>query len=155
MWQIATCVVGELRCYRLETALNAIQRFEIDSSGTRRGQILPDMIGGAVTTRALAWAPDRGVSGSAPPNSRRFAPRASAVTTVSRSLLGRSIRYAWRVPWTARHRAGSIACVLVMAPDVLAVVNDNNDPFDTGRHVGVRTPADNEFILVKLAAPLN
>jgi hypothetical protein len=39
--------------------------------------------------------------------------------------------------------------------DVLAVANDNSYPFDTGRHVGVRTPADNELILVKLAAPLN
>jgi glycerophosphoryl diester phosphodiesterase len=49
----------------------------------------------------------------------------------------------------------TIESVLVVAPDVLAVANDNNYPFDTGRHVGVRTPADNELILVKLAAPLN
>lgn len=48
----------------------------------------------------------------------------------------------------------TIESVLVMAPDTLAVANDNNYPFDTGRHVGVRTPADNEMILVKLAAPL-
>jgi hypothetical protein len=31
----------------------------------------------------------------------------------------------------------------------------NNDPFDTGRHVGVHTPADNKIILVKLPTPLN
>lgn len=49
----------------------------------------------------------------------------------------------------------TIERVLVMAPDVLAVANDNNYPFDTGRHAAVRTPADNERILVKLAAPLN
>jgi hypothetical protein len=48
----------------------------------------------------------------------------------------------------------TIESVLVMGPDTLAVANDNNYPFDTGRHVGVRTPADNEMILVKLAAPL-
>jgi len=49
----------------------------------------------------------------------------------------------------------TIESVLVMAPDILAVANDNNYPFDTGRHVSVRTAADNEVILVKLAAPLN
>jgi glycerophosphoryl diester phosphodiesterase len=48
----------------------------------------------------------------------------------------------------------TIESVLVLAPDVLAVANDNNYPFDFGRHVGVHTPADNELILVKLAAPL-
>jgi len=48
----------------------------------------------------------------------------------------------------------TIESVLVMAPDRIAVVNDNNYPFDFGRHVGIRVPADNEFILVKLAAPL-
>ena len=35
-----------------------------------------------------------------------------------------------------------------------AIANDNNYPFDFGRHVGVHTPADNELILVKLPAPL-
>jgi len=49
----------------------------------------------------------------------------------------------------------TIESVLVVAPDILAVANDNNYPFDTGRHVGVHTPADNELILVKLPAPLN
>jgi glycerophosphoryl diester phosphodiesterase len=48
----------------------------------------------------------------------------------------------------------TIESVLVLAPDVVAVANDNNYPFDTGRHVGVKTPADNELILVKLPAPL-
>ena len=49
----------------------------------------------------------------------------------------------------------TIESVLVVAPDVLAVANENNYAFDTGRHVGIRTPADNELILVKLAAPLD
>jgi glycerophosphoryl diester phosphodiesterase len=49
----------------------------------------------------------------------------------------------------------TIESVLVLAPDILAVANDNNYPFDTGRHVGVHTPADNELILVKLPTPLN
>lgn len=48
----------------------------------------------------------------------------------------------------------TIESVLVMAPDVLAIANDNNYPFDFGRHVGVHTPADTELILVKLPAPL-
>jgi glycerophosphoryl diester phosphodiesterase len=49
----------------------------------------------------------------------------------------------------------TIESVLVLAPDLLAIANDNNYPFDFGRHVAIHTPADNELILVKLAAPLN
>jgi len=48
----------------------------------------------------------------------------------------------------------TIESVLVIAPDIIAVMNDNNYPFDFGRHVGTHLPADNELILVKLAAPL-
>ena len=48
----------------------------------------------------------------------------------------------------------TIESVLVLAPNLLAVTNDNNYPFDFGRHVNPRVPADNEFILVKLASPL-
>ena len=43
---------------------------------------------------------------------------------------------------------------LVLAPNLFAVTNDNNYPFDFGRHVGTRVPADNDFILVKLTSPL-
>src|SRR5262249_23369928 len=48
----------------------------------------------------------------------------------------------------------TIESVLVLAPNLIAVTNDNNYPFDFGRHVNPRVPADNEFILVKLASPL-
>ena len=48
----------------------------------------------------------------------------------------------------------TIESVLVLTPSIIAVMNDNNYPFDFGRHVGTRLPADNELILVKLAEPL-
>jgi glycerophosphoryl diester phosphodiesterase len=48
----------------------------------------------------------------------------------------------------------TIESVLVLAPNLLAVMNDNNYPFDFGRHVGTRVPADNELILVKLPSDL-
>jgi glycerophosphoryl diester phosphodiesterase len=48
----------------------------------------------------------------------------------------------------------TIESVLVLAPDLIAVMNDNNYPVDFGRHVGTRTAADNELILIKLASPL-
>jgi glycerophosphoryl diester phosphodiesterase len=48
----------------------------------------------------------------------------------------------------------TIESVVVLGPDRLAVMNDNNYPFDFGRHVGTRLPADNEIILVRLPAPL-
>jgi glycerophosphoryl diester phosphodiesterase len=48
----------------------------------------------------------------------------------------------------------AIESVVVLGPDRLAVMNDNNYPFDFGRHVGTRLPADSEIILVKLPAPL-
>jgi len=48
----------------------------------------------------------------------------------------------------------TIESVLVVAPDTLVIANDNNYPFDFGRHVGTKLPADNEMIVVKLPAPL-
>ena len=48
----------------------------------------------------------------------------------------------------------TIESVLVLAPDIVGVMNDNNYPFDFGRHVGTHLPADNELILVRLPAPL-
>ena len=44
----------------------------------------------------------------------------------------------------------TIETVLVMAPDVIAVINDNNYPFSVGRHVGANLPDDNDFIFIKL-----
>ena len=44
----------------------------------------------------------------------------------------------------------TIESVLVMGPDLLAVVNDNNYPFSIGRHVGAAAPDDMEFILIRL-----
>lgn len=44
--------------------------------------------------------------------------------------------------------------VLVMSPDVIALVNDNNYPFSIGRHVGSKQPDDSDFIFVKLSKPL-
>jgi glycerophosphoryl diester phosphodiesterase len=48
----------------------------------------------------------------------------------------------------------TIESVLVMSPDTLAIVNDNNYPFSIGRHVGARLSDDNDFIFVKLPKKL-
>jgi glycerophosphoryl diester phosphodiesterase len=48
----------------------------------------------------------------------------------------------------------TIESVLVMSPDTIAVINDNNYPFSIGRHVGSQQPDDNDFIFVKLAKKL-
>jgi len=48
----------------------------------------------------------------------------------------------------------TIESVLVMSPDTLAIVNDNNYPFSIGRHVGANLPDDNDFIFVKLPTKL-
>jgi glycerophosphoryl diester phosphodiesterase len=48
----------------------------------------------------------------------------------------------------------TIESVLVMAPDVIAIVNDNNYPFSIGRHVGAKLSDDNELIFVKLPKKL-
>lgn len=48
----------------------------------------------------------------------------------------------------------TIESVLVMSPDTLAIVNDNNYPFSVGRHLGQKLPDDNELIFVKLPKKL-
>lgn len=47
----------------------------------------------------------------------------------------------------------TIESVLVLGPDVLAVLNDNNYPFSIGRHVGQGQPDDSELIVIKLPEP--
>ena len=42
-----------------------------------------------------------------------------------------------------------------VAPDLLALVNDNNYPFSIGRHVENGYPDDTEFILVRVTGLLN
>ncbi|MCI0665139.1 MAG: esterase-like activity of phytase family protein [Acidobacteria bacterium] len=37
----------------------------------------------------------------------------------------------------------------------IGVLNDNNFPFSLGRHLGTGQPDDNEFIIIRLARPLN
>ncbi len=48
----------------------------------------------------------------------------------------------------------TIESVLVMSPDTIAVVNDNNYPFSVGRHVLSKLPDDNDFIFIKLPKKL-
>ena len=48
----------------------------------------------------------------------------------------------------------TIESVLVMAPDTIAIINDNNYPFSIGRHMGQQQPDDNELIFVKLPKKL-
>ncbi|HKQ69525.1 MAG TPA: hypothetical protein VJT73_09305 [Polyangiaceae bacterium] len=48
----------------------------------------------------------------------------------------------------------TIESVLVLAPNLIAVTNDNNYPGSIGRHKGLNLPDDNEFILIKLARNL-
>jgi len=48
----------------------------------------------------------------------------------------------------------TIESVLVMSPDTIAIINDNNYPFSVGRHVGAKLSDDNEFIFVKLPKKL-
>jgi glycerophosphoryl diester phosphodiesterase len=48
----------------------------------------------------------------------------------------------------------TIESVIVLGPDRIGVLNDNNFPDSVGRHVGARRPDDNEFIVVQLAQPL-
>jgi glycerophosphoryl diester phosphodiesterase len=48
----------------------------------------------------------------------------------------------------------TIESVLVMSPDTLAIINDNNYPFSIGRHVGAKLSDDNELIFVKLPKKL-
>lgn len=48
----------------------------------------------------------------------------------------------------------TIESVLVMSPDTLAIINDNNYPFSIGRHMGAKLPDDNDFIFVRLPKKL-
>lgn len=48
----------------------------------------------------------------------------------------------------------TIESVLVMSPDTIAVINDNNYPFSIGRHVGSKLPDDNDFIFIRLPKKL-
>jgi glycerophosphoryl diester phosphodiesterase len=48
----------------------------------------------------------------------------------------------------------TIEAILVLGPDRLAVMNDNNLPFSVGRHLGTRAPDDNEFIVLQLPRAL-
>ncbi len=49
----------------------------------------------------------------------------------------------------------TIEDILFFDPNTIGVLNDNNFPFSVGRHVGSGLPDDNEFIIVKLAEPLD
>jgi len=53
-----------------------------------------------------------------------------------------------------RRRSVAIESVLVMSPDTIAVINDNNYPFSIGRHMGTKLPDDNDFIFVRLPKKL-
>ena len=48
----------------------------------------------------------------------------------------------------------TIESVLVMSPDTIAVINDNNYPFSIGRHMGTKLPDDNDFIFIRLPKKL-
>ena len=48
----------------------------------------------------------------------------------------------------------TIESILVMSPDTIAIINDNNYPFSIGRHTGLKLPDDNDFIFVKLPKKL-
>ncbi|MBJ7455089.1 MAG: esterase-like activity of phytase family protein [Thermoleophilia bacterium] len=48
----------------------------------------------------------------------------------------------------------TIEDVVVLGPDRIGVLNDNNFPFSLGRHLGTKAPDDNEFIVLRLATPL-
>lgn len=48
----------------------------------------------------------------------------------------------------------TIESILVLSPDTIALVNDNNYPFSIGRHVGTSLPDDNDFIAIRLPKKL-
>jgi glycerophosphoryl diester phosphodiesterase len=48
----------------------------------------------------------------------------------------------------------TIESVVILGPNRLGVLNDNNFPFSVGRHVGTGDPDPNEFIVVELDAPV-
>lgn len=49
----------------------------------------------------------------------------------------------------------TIEDVVVLGPNRIGVLNDNNFPFSIGRHVGSGAPDDNEFILIDMPQPLS
>ncbi|CAM2067985.1 Esterase-like activity of phytase family protein [Sulfidibacter corallicola] len=49
----------------------------------------------------------------------------------------------------------TIESVVFFSPWMLGVLNDNNYPFSVGRHTGSGEPDDNEFVLIRLAEPLD
>ena len=48
----------------------------------------------------------------------------------------------------------TIEDVVLLGPDRIGVLNDNNFPFSVGRHVGSGRPDDNEFVVLKLDRPV-
>jgi len=44
----------------------------------------------------------------------------------------------------------TIESLVVLGPNKIGVLNDNNYPFSVGRHVGSDQPDDNEFIIIEL-----
>ena len=48
----------------------------------------------------------------------------------------------------------TIEAVVVQDPRTLVIVNDNNDPFSVGRHLGTRRTDDNDWIRIRLAHAL-
>jgi len=48
----------------------------------------------------------------------------------------------------------TIESVVVLGPQRIGVLNDNNYPFSVGRHVGTGAPDDTEFIVIELDAPV-
>ncbi|QDQ28421.1 hypothetical protein FNU76_19810 [Chitinimonas arctica] len=48
----------------------------------------------------------------------------------------------------------TIENVVVIDPQTLGVMDDNNYPFSVGRHMGSKRPDDSEFVLIRLAKPL-
>jgi len=49
----------------------------------------------------------------------------------------------------------TIEDVIILDRWHIGVLNDNNFPFSLGRHLGTGQPDDNEFIIIRLARPLN
>jgi glycerophosphoryl diester phosphodiesterase len=44
----------------------------------------------------------------------------------------------------------TIEAVVVQDPRTLVIVNDNNDPFSVGRHIGTKHTDDNDWIKIRL-----
>ena len=48
----------------------------------------------------------------------------------------------------------TIESIVVIDPQTIGVLNDNNFPMSVGRHMGSKQPDDNEFVLIRLDRPL-